>query len=180
MDNLIVVHADFDRVWPFAADHFHALWQQQGKVDLLRLATADQRCLGETVDAASGSRRLACLGMRVTPACLRGFNALEEATFQGPYSGNLSSACVDELRRAGVRTYEHPSEGFWGESVAEYGLALTLCGLRRIPQLHRAIIADRESWDYEPPDQQGRPGARGHQFGDDPDFASGTAANKKL
>ena len=180
MNSLIVVHADFDRVWPFAADHFHALWQQQGEVDLLRLAAADQRCLGEAVDAASGIRRLACLGMRVTPACLRVFNALEEATFQGPYSGNLATECIDELRRAGVRTYEHPSEGFWGESVAEYGLALTLCGLRRIPQLHRAIIGDRESWEYEPPGQQGRPGARGHQFGDDPNFASGTMARKRV
>lgn len=34
----------------------------------------------------------------------------------------------------GVKLYRHHSEGFWGQSVSECALALTLCALRRIPQ----------------------------------------------
>ncbi len=180
MDSLIAVHADFDLVWPFAADHFHSLWRAQGEVEFARLAPEDGRCLGEIVGDAAPIRRLACLGGRVTLACLRDFKVLKEATFQGLYSGNLSPECSEYLQQAGVQTYHHPSEGFWSQSVAEYGLALTLCGLRRIPQLHGAITTSQESWRYEPPDNRGRPGTRGQQFGDDPNFASGTVAGKRV
>ena len=53
--------------------------------------------------------------------------------------------------------YDHPSEGFCRQTVPEFGLALTLCGLRRIPQLHREIIQSQAPWNYEPPEGQGRP-----------------------
>lgn len=86
----------------------------------------------------------------------------------------------EALAAAGVRTYVQPSEGFWGQSVAEFALALTICGLRRIPQLHRAIATDPQPWDYSPPGGVGRPGARGQQFGDDPDFANGTVEGKRI
>jgi phosphoglycerate dehydrogenase-like enzyme len=87
----------------------------------------------------------------------------------------------DALAAAGVRTYVQPSEGFWGQSVAEFALALTLCGLRRIPQLHRAIlITSPQPWDYAPPSGVGRPGARGQPFGDDPNFANGTVEGKRI
>ena len=180
MDSLIVVHADFDRIWPFAADHFHALWQRQGKVEFVRLGHGDERCLGEVVGAASGIRRLSCLGVRVKVECLLALGALSEATFQGPYSSALSQECVQYLQQTGVEIYDHPSEGFWSQSVAEFGLALTLCGLRRIPQLHGAMVTSQESWNYDPPGNEGRPGARGQQFGDDPNFASGTIALKRV
>ena len=72
------------------------------------------------------------------------------------------------------------ARGFWSQTVAEFGLALTLCGLRRIPQLHREIIQSQAPWDYEPSEGQGRPGARGHQFGDDSAFASGTLCGKRV
>lgn len=81
---------------------------------------------------------------------------------------------------AGARLHRQPSEGFWGQSVAEFALALALCGLRRIPQLHRAILADTAPWDYTPPGGVGRPGARGQQFGDEPGFANGTIAGKRI
>ena len=35
MSDLIVVHPDFDGVWPFAADHFRTLWPE---ADFVRLA----------------------------------------------------------------------------------------------------------------------------------------------
>ena len=43
MGDLIVVHPDFDGVWPFAADHFRTLWPEAGFV---RLAHGDERPLG--------------------------------------------------------------------------------------------------------------------------------------
>jgi phosphoglycerate dehydrogenase-like enzyme len=64
--------------------------------------------------------------------------------------------------------------------VAEFALALTLCGLRRIPQLHHQILSSQAPWDYGPPDGIGRPGARGAQYGDDSRFANGTLAGKRV
>ena len=180
MGDLIVVHPDFDGVWPFAADHFHALWPD---ADFLRLAHGDDRPLGGVAtDAGNADRvtRLAALGMPVTVACLERFGALRQATFQYAYGRGLDEDCGAYLAGAGVSVYDHPSEGFWSQSVAEFGLALTLCGLRRIPQLHREIIHDQAPWDYEPPGGQGRPGARGQQFGDDPGVSrNGTLAGKR-
>lgn len=183
MDDLIVVHPDFDGVWPFAAAHFHTLWPN---AELIRPAHGDDRPLGEVVadaglaDLAGSVTRLATLGMTVTAECLGKFGALEEATFQAACGRGLEEECDAYLAGAGVAVYDHPSEGFWSQSVAEFGLALTLCGLRRIPQLHREIIDGPAPWDYEPPGGRGRPGVRGQQFGDDPAFANGTLAGKRV
>jgi len=48
-----------------------------------------------------------------------------------------------------------PQRGFWAQSVAEFALALTLCGLRRNPQLHREIITNLTPWNYEQPEAHG-------------------------
>ena len=85
-----------------------------------------------------------------------------------------------ELAKRGIKVYNHPSEGFWGASVSEFGLALTLCGLRRIPQLHHEILTGLKPWDYDPPEGKGKPGVRGHQFGDDSTFTSGTLEGKRV
>ena len=178
MNSAVVVHPNFDLVWPFAADHFHHLWQNQGEVLFLRLAHEDERLLGEVVDAAGEVERLVCLGVPVSLACLERFTALREATFSGNYRNHLSQECVEHLEKAGVALYTQPTEGFWSQTVAEYGLALTLCGLRRIPQLHREIIDSQEPWNYTP--ERSAPGGRGHQFGDDARFSSGTIAGKRV
>lgn len=178
--SLIAVHPEFDRVWPYAADHFHALWQKQGAVDFVRLEPGDQRSLAQVTADPGQVRRLACLGVPVTPADLQALSGLREAVFQGSYSSHLADECKAHLKEAGVEVYSHPSEGFWSQTVSEFGLALTLCGLRRIPQLHRQIIDDLTPWDYEPPGGVGKPGVRGHQFGDDAAFASGTIAGKRV
>ncbi|MSR81980.1 MAG: hydroxyacid dehydrogenase [Candidatus Latescibacteria bacterium] len=180
MTSLIAVHPDFDRIWPFAADHFRHLWQQQGEVEFVRVGDGDQRPLRQIASQPDRIQRLACLGVRVELECLRACASLRGATFQGGYSGNLDRECRDHLAQAGVRIYHHPSEGFWSQTVAEYGLALTLCGLRRIPQLHHQILTSLAPWDYEPPGGLGRPGARGQQFGDDVRFTSGTLAGKRV
>jgi phosphoglycerate dehydrogenase-like enzyme len=139
---------------------------------------ADRRPLGQLVAHLAGVTRLVALGVPVTDACLKRFDELREAAFQGPYSQSFNDTQL--LAARGVRVYTQPSEGFWGQSVAEFALALTLCGLRRIPQLHHEILSSQTPWDYSPPDQQGRPGARGAQYGDDPRFANGTVAGKRV
>jgi phosphoglycerate dehydrogenase-like enzyme len=181
MSSLIAVHPNFDAVWPFAADHFHTLWKAQGEVTFIRLEPSNKRRLGEIVGNPAQFQRLACLSVPVTLECLKAFTSLQEATFQGSYGSILAEASTKEyLQQAGVKLYNQPTEGFWGQTVAEYGLALTLCGLRRIPQLHREILTSQAPWDYNPPGGVGRPGARGHQFGDDPNFTSGTIAGKRV
>ena len=177
MGDLIAVHSDFDGVWPFAAGHFHTLWPD---AEFIRLPHGDERPLGDVATDAARVKRLATLGVPVTVACLKRFGALREATFQGACGRRPDEDCGTYLAGAGIAVYDHPSEGFWSQSVAEFGLALTLCGLRRIPQLHRQIIHDQAPWDYEPPGGLGRPGERGQQFGDDPAFANGTLAGKRV
>jgi phosphoglycerate dehydrogenase-like enzyme len=122
--------------------------------------------------------RLIALGVPVTAACIARFGELREAAFQGSYAPSVD----DEMLAAapGLRVYTQPSQGFWGQSVAEFALALTLCGLRRIPQLHHAILSDRSPWSYAPEGGQGRPGMRGAQYGDDSQFANGTIAGKRV
>jgi phosphoglycerate dehydrogenase-like enzyme len=176
----ILVHADFDRTWPFAADHLHRLWRQQGPVEFVRTAADAGLPASELLSDCAAVDRLVAFGVSVSDACLGRLAALREIAAPGPYRGTLSDAQTAALRSRGVRVITHGSEGFWGESVSEFGLALTLCGLRRIPQLHREIVASLEPWNYDPPGGAGRPGARGHQFGDDPRFTHGTLAGKRV
>jgi len=174
MNSYIVVHPNFDRTWPFAAGHFHSLWQKQEDVFFLRLDHYDGRRLGEIIPEPSCVKRLVCLNIPVTLDCLKRLENLEEAVFQPGLN--------DELRKyadeANIQQYRHTSEGFWGQSVSEFALALTLCGLRRIPQLHHEIITNHEPWNYH--SKEGKPGTRGAQFGDDPNFANGTVRGKKV
>ena len=179
-ESLIVVHPNFDGVWPYAANHFRDLWERQGKTEFVRLEPGSGMTVGEAASAPMETRRLVSLGAPVTLECLQAMPKLEEAVFQGSYGSQFTDEARKLLEERGVQIYRHTSEGFWGQTVAEYGLALTLCGLRRIPQLHREIISDLSPWNYNPPDGVGKPGARGHQFGDDPAFTSGTIHGKRV
>jgi phosphoglycerate dehydrogenase-like enzyme len=180
--SLIVVHPGFDKVWPFAADHFRALWEHEGPVTFVRLGDDDGRAVGDVAPDPANVRRLAALRVPLTAGCATKLANLREATFSDAYgpTGGTSRSAIDALVARGVKVYRQPSEGFWGQSVAEFGLALTLCGLRRIPQAHHQIITDPTPWDYDPPGGRGRPGARGHQYGDDPRFTNGTLAGKRV
>jgi len=174
MDSCIVVQPNFDRTWSFAADHFHSLWKDQGDVLFLRLDHDDRRRLGEILPQPSQVKRLVCLSVPVTLDCLKALENLEESVFQPGLSGELQ----EYVNKAGIERYRHTSEGFWGQSVSEFALVLTLCGLRRIPQLHHEILTSHEPWNYS--SKEGKPGTRGAQFGDDPRFANGTVRRKKV
>ena len=178
MSSLIIVHPQFEAIWPFVADNLHALWQAQGPSVRLRLADGDRRALGQLVANPAGVTRLITLGVPVTAECLAAFVELREAAFQDAYDRSADHTAL--LAARGVRVYSQPSQGFWGQSVAEFGLALTLCGLRRIPQLHHEILSSQTPWNYSPPNQQGRPSARGAQYGDDSRFTNGTVAGKRV
>lgn len=181
MSNLIVVHPDFEGHWPFVAEHLLLRWQQQGETKLIRLVRGDTRALGDVCDTPSRWTRLAVLGVPVTARCLAGFTALCEATFPATYGpSQLDAETLAQLQARHVRIYDHQSEGFWGQSVAEFALALTLCGLRRIPQNYHEMITSHEPWlRYRPERNQG-PGTLAAQFSDDANFASGTVAGKRV
>ena len=69
----------------------------------------------------------------------------------------------------------------WGQSVAEFALGLTICGLRRIPQIYTDMMHGHDTWDYSSPGTDlGKPGQRSFQMGDDPRFVSGTISGKKV
>jgi phosphoglycerate dehydrogenase-like enzyme len=180
MRSVIVVHPSFEYVWPFVADHLHGLWSAEGSVEFMRLPDEEKRPIGAIIAEPGSITRLVTLGVPVTDPCIHSLAALEEAAFEDSYSSMLAADQKQLISDRGIRLYTQPTEGFWGQSVAEYGLALTLAGLRRIPQLHRAMLASHTPWDYEPPNGKGRPNSRGHQFGDDPRFTNGTVAAKRV
>ena len=181
MTNLIIIHADFEAHWPFVADHWQTIWQRQGESVLIRLGRGDGRRLGEVVAQPAAIARLAVLGVPVTEACLRGFTELAAATFPALYGpSKLEQACKDLLLARGVKLYDHRSEGFWGESVAEFALALTLNALRHIPQSYHEMLTSHEAWDrYQPQRNQG-PGQVGAQLSDNLRFTNGTLAGKRV
>lgn len=177
MRNLIVIHPDFDASWPWAGDHFHALWKQQGEVEFIRQQPGDYTPISQLVRDPASVTRLAVLGSVVTKVCVAAFSGIQEACLNG---GQETQDAVALFVARGVKHYSHPSEGFWGQSVSEFGFALTLCGLRRIPQTHHAIISSLTDWDYNPAGNVGRPGMRGHQYGDDSRFTNGTLEGKRV
>lgn len=181
MRSVIVVHPSFDFSWPWAADHFHALWRNQGPVEFTRLAPHDDRAVSVIVQDPVSVTRLVALGVRVDAECAAAFTGLREAVLQARHApGKDRHALSAAFTEHGVHIHDHASEGFWGQSVAEFGLALTLCGLRRIPQTHHAILTAHQEWDYAPAGGVGRPGQRGIQYGDDSRFTNGTLAGKRV
>jgi hypothetical protein len=97
--SIIVVHPDFDRTWPWAADHFRVLWEAQGQTEFFRLAPDDRRAVCEIVADPPGVTRLVALNVPVTVECATRMQALREAVFSpGP-----SAAIGATLARAGRR-----------------------------------------------------------------------------
>ncbi|MCY9665584.1 hypothetical protein M5X11_11520 [Paenibacillus alginolyticus] len=181
MRSVIIVHPSFDATWPWTADHFHTLWKAQGSTEFIRVAPDELKPLGELVSEPDSVTRLVSLNVAVTSDCLRSFSSLKEAVITtNSYGSSLADEQLEILKDAGVTMYTHPSEGYWGQSVSEFGLALTLCGLRRIPQMHHDIMTSLQPWHYEPENCVGTPKTRGEQFGDDPNFTNGTVEGKRV
>ena len=176
MKSAIVVHPRFDAVWPWAADHAYALWQKEGDVAFHRVAPADTRPVHQILDSPERIERLIALDAPLTAACLDAMPNLREVA----RTNASEDIAAEKLAARCIRRITHLSEGFWGQSVSEFGLALTLCGLRRIPQTHHEMITSLEPWKYDPSGEMGTPGGRGQQYGDDPRFTAGTVEGKRV
>lgn len=177
MSSAIIATARFDGIWPLAADHLLRRWSAEGPTRLHRLADGDRRPPAAVVGDPAAITRLVLLGLAPAADELAAFAALREVACD-------SAAARDRLAPAlaarGIACHAPRNEAFWSQSLAEFGLAMTINGLRRIPQLHAAIRRDPAPWDFSPPDGIGVAGARGQQFGDDPAHANGTVHGKRV
>jgi phosphoglycerate dehydrogenase-like enzyme len=181
MTSLILIHSDFEAHWPFVAERLVQRWQVTGETCLIRLPRGDTRRLGEVVPQPAAVRRLAVLGLPVTIDCLQPLTNLRAATFPAVYGPTkLPGECLALLNERAVQVVHHRSEGFWGQSVAEFALALTLCALRQIPQNYHAMLTSHQPWLRYRPEQNGGPGTPGAQFSDDTRFTHGTLAGKRV
>lgn len=181
MSSLIVVHADFEAHWPFVAERFFHIWRGQDRTELIRLPRGDDRRLGAVIPDPASITRLICLGVPVTTACLSALSALREAAFRTAYGAiELDAASQELLETRGVRVYGFPSEGYWGESVSEFALGLTICALRHIPQLYHEMLSSHEAWTRYDAERNRGPGQLGAQFSDDLRFTNGTVQGKRV
>ena len=176
MNSAIIVHPDFDHSWPWTANHMQRLWAEQGQVEFVRLDHGDKRPAHLVLKDPAQVVRLVCFGAEFTDESLREMLNLRELAAKV----QQDSPIYKKLDQAEVRVIWQPSVGFWGQSVAEFALALTLCGLRRIPQTHHNIITGQEDWNYDQPNRKGRAEQRGRQFGDDSRFTNGTLRGKRV
>ena len=166
MKTLIVVSPSFDNIWQFAADRIRELLEPVAEVGFVRLTAVSEPTLAGSVDDPKDYARLIALGVPLRPADLDEFSSLQEAFISSGY--RMSKEVTELLESRGIRELSHISEGFWGQSVSEFALGLTLAALRRIPQRHLAMISG-DSWKYA-----------SAQFDDDPDFANGTVQGKRV
>ncbi|WP_202916197.1 NAD(P)-dependent oxidoreductase [Paenibacillus mesophilus] len=168
--NVIVVHPSFEQVWPYTADRLRQLLGRVGDFELIRLPRNWIGTLAEAVAEPEKVTRLVTLAVPVTTSCLDKFTSLREAYIgTDNYAVWRPEELYSQLKDRGVSAYVHPSEGYWGQSVSEFALGLTICALRRIPQTHHEIIASQQPWKYEY-----------QQFGDDPRFVNGTVEGKRV
>ena len=173
MSSLIVAHAKFEQSWPFVADELAKRMGIYGDASVVRLELEDDSALSEKHAPGSGVERLVVLGVPVTTDSLALFPDLKEVALASPYRTPLPDDVQAELEARGITLIRHKSEGFWGQSVSEYALALTLCGLRRIPQTHHEIITSHDAWNKGAPDGKGGRMPFYGQCSDDRRFTSG-------
>ena len=171
--SVICVHRQFERSWPYTADHWQRRWQQHGSCELIR--TAGEAAPAQIVKEPASVQRLVLLGFSLGDHDLDPFTALEECYLDWRRG---SPAAVAAAEARGVSFINHRIDVYWGQTVAEYALALTICGLRRIPQNHTAMQTSLAPWDYSP--EASATGVRGGQFGDDSRFCNGTVAGKRV
>ena len=175
MRSVICVHERFERMWPFAADYWHRRWQENGGCELFRTGEAGARAPQLVPDPGS-VQRLALLGFPGDPEDLEPFRGLEECYFDRTF--RPSDTGLEAAAERGVRFIPHRRDIYWGQSVAECGLGLTICGLRRIPQRYLAMMQGHDTWRFIP--EVGRPGEPGGQMCDDTRFSNGTIGGKRV
>ena len=145
MRSVICMHGQFERSWPYTADHWQRRWEESGACELIR--TEEDDAPARLVRDPGSVQRLVLLGVQLRAHDLDPFAALEEC-YLDRTDGSEEAVAAAEAR--GVRFIPHRADVYWGQTVAEYALALTICGLRRIPQNHTAMQTSQAPWDYSP------------------------------
>ena len=175
LTDVVVVNEPFERWWSFSADHAAHRWAGPS-LDFIRMSPGDDTPLAG-LELPSDTERLLLLTLAAEiDLDLAKLPRLRELASLEPPGEEFRAALQDR----GVAVYTPRNEGYWGQSVAEFALGLTIGALRRIPQTAHAMTESLESWSYLPPPGQGRPGRRAAQFGDDSHFVSGTVAGKQV
>lgn len=174
MRRYLVVDPDFELVWPDVPDYLREFWSEEGPVTYLRVE--EDAPLSDAVEEPGDVEQLICLGVPVTDDCVDALTNLREATvMDGGYGPD--EAIHEALAERGVEVHFHGSEGFWSESVAELGVALTIGAMRRLPGKHRAMTESHGPWDWPRWGAGAEAGYGGFQgTGDDPFWTSGTVA----
>ena len=135
MTDVIAIAAGYESAWTWAADHAKQRWAAPD-LHFVRLGREDERTL-TGLDLPSDTRRILSLGVHLGGA-LESLAGLEEV---GLGTGMLEpEKHIESLMARGVAVYRARNQGFWGQSVAEFALGLTIAGLRRIPQTAREIV----------------------------------------
>lgn len=181
--HLIAVHADFEAHWPFVTQALADAWSHvPGGLQVLRWGRGDAQPLSARVQAAGALTHAIVLGVPVTQACLDVLSGLRQAAFLPAYGGRtaLPGDGMARLRARGVALIEHHSEGFWGQSVAEFALGLTIDALRRMQHYSREMLNSLEAWERYSAARNAGPGGLGAQMSDDTRFTSGTIAGKRV
>lgn len=168
MNTTIIVHPSFDQIWPFSADRMREMLGPRLALTFQRLPTDDDVALAEVIENPGSVTRLISLGLRLRDSDLQALPSLREA-FVTAWGIQPDDEIATLLRGRGIRRLQHRSEGYWGQSVAEFALGLTIDGLRRIPQAHQEMITSPGIWKW--PFQQ---------FCDDPGFVNGTIEGKRV
>jgi phosphoglycerate dehydrogenase-like enzyme len=177
MSRTIVVDPLFEDVWPLAAKHLRRLWERDGPVEFVRLDDQRATPLTDAVADPSSVTQLVSLGVRVDDTRLSSFSNLTEAFVMTTSMYSIDESVGGALEDRGVTVHDHTNEGFWSESVSEFGIALTIDALRKLPQKYRGMIESHDPWDLDQLDNE-IPEARGHQFADDLSFVNGTVSGK--
>lgn len=109
MRNVIVVHPDFERVWPYAAEHFRELWTRRSNVEFTRLEPNDNRSLSAVVSDPQTVTRLVSLGVKTDVTRIGRFESLTEAVvYADGYQVDEAAATVTDRD---ITVYRHESEG---------------------------------------------------------------------
>ncbi|HET7572623.1 MAG TPA: NAD(P)-dependent oxidoreductase [Gaiellaceae bacterium] len=151
---LVVDDGELTRTWPFVRVRLEE--RLAGRCDV-RFAS------GPDPDALADAQALAWFALaELGPETVAAAPALRVA---GGVVDGLRPAAWPALRERGIPFVD--ATRAWAPSVAETGLALAICALRRIPQLHRAMADGDEPW-------------IGRQFTDDPAFVNGDLGTKRV
>lgn len=179
MTRTIIVDPLFEDVWPHAADYLRELWTRDSEVEFIRLPEVRSTQLSEAVPTPGQVTQLVSLGVKASEKDIEQFELLEEAFVMTDSMYSIDEEIHTALKERGVTVHDHTNKGFWSESVSEFGLALTISALRRIPQKHKQMTESQDPWDLDQLDNE-IPGANGHQFADDYPFVNGTLADKQV